>query len=94
MAGRAFNQRTKLSAEVQDVSSGLRNRKILRDHLRPPWRTRFGGAPGLDATIIASKLRSGSTPQHLVEGRDGKTDSRRALRARDGSRRGRRGRAK
>jgi len=42
--------------------------------------------------IIASKRRSGSTPQHEVERKDGKTGSRRALRARAGSRRGRRGR--
>src|SRR5262245_10727239 len=42
--------------------------------------------------IIASKLRSGSAPQHVVERKDGKTGSRRALRARAGSRRGRRGR--
>ena len=32
------------------------------------------------------------TPQRIVEGKDGKTGSRRALRARDSSRRGRRGR--
>jgi len=32
------------------------------------------------------------TPQRVVERKDGKTGSRRALRARDGSRRGRRGR--
>jgi hypothetical protein len=32
------------------------------------------------------------TPQHVVERKDGKTGSRRALRARAGSRRGRRGR--
>src|SRR5262249_5550337 len=38
------------------------------------------------------KRRSGSTPQHVVETMDGKTGSRRALRARAGSRRGRRGR--
>src|SRR5215467_1914293 len=42
--------------------------------------------------IIASKRRSGSAPQHVVERKDGKTGSRRALRARAGSRRGRRGR--
>ena len=33
---------------------------------------------------------SGSTPQHVVERKNGKTGRRRALRARDGSRRGRR----
>src|SRR5215470_10550436 len=42
--------------------------------------------------IIASKRRSGATPQHVLERKDGKTGSRRALRARAGSRRGRRGR--
>src|SRR5262249_30613749 len=45
-----------------------------------------------DPPIITSKLISGSTPQHVLERKDGKTGSRRALRARAGSRRGRRGR--
>jgi len=39
-----------------------------------------------------AKRRSGSTPQHAVERKDGKTGSHRALRARYGSRHSRRGR--
>src|SRR5262249_40027900 len=47
---------------------------------------------GQSSKDLVSKRRAGSTPQYILETLDGKTDSHRVLRARAGSRRGRRGR--